>query len=91
MEGTKLRADAGPRCILSGCTGTYERREILHCVERTGNTICIDHVPALVCSVCGDVQFEVDTMRRLQTLLAAPGPPDKHLPAYEFNRSSAAA
>ena len=79
----------GIRCILQGCTGTYERREILHCVERTDEVICIDHVPALVCDVCGDVQFEVETVRRLQALLEARGEPDKHLPTYEFNRSAA--
>ncbi len=81
----------GISCLLTGCTGEYERREILHCVERSSELVCVDHVPALVCSVCGDVQFEADTVRSLQALMDSRGKPDKHLPAYEFIRASAAA
>lgn len=84
--------NTGIACILQGCAGTYEHREILHCVERAGGeTVCIDHVPALVCDVCGDVQFEAETVRRIQALLEARGRPDKHLPTYEFRRSASAA
>ncbi|MGI9174229.1 MAG: YgiT-type zinc finger protein [Rhodothermales bacterium] len=83
--------ETGIPCIMQGCAGTYERREILHCVERADEVVCIDHVPALVCDVCGDVQFEAETVRRLQVLLEARGEPDKHLPTYEFNRSASAA
>ena len=73
------------------CTGTYERRDILHCVERADERVCIDHVPALVCAVCGVVQLEAETVRRIQTLLDTRGEPDKHLPAYEFDRAAPAA
>ena len=85
----------GIRCLLQSCTGTYRKREILHCVERVGETdgspaeaVCIDHVPALVCDVCGDVQFEATTARRLQALLESRDAPDKHLPIYDFNRQA---
>ncbi len=87
----KKGVNSGIPCILQGCTGTYERREILHCVEQADETVCIDHVPALVCDVCGDVQFEAETVRRIQELLAGRGRPDKHLPIYEFSRSASAA
>lgn len=83
--------EKGIPCILQGCTGMYEHRKILHCVERSSEVVCVDHVPALVCTVCGDVQFETDTVRRLQALMETRGKPDKHLPAYEFKRSRAAA
>lgn len=86
----KEKADPNIPCMLAGCTGEYERREILHCVERASEAVCVDHVPALVCMICGDVQFEADTVRRLQTLLDERGTPDKHLPAYEYNRWAAA-
>ena len=75
-------------CVLQGCPGMYERREILHCVERADEKVCIDHVPALVCDICGDVQFEAETVRRIQELLESRGTPDKHLPTYEFRRSA---
>ena len=87
----KKGVSTGIACLLQGCTGTYERREILHCVERAAETVCIDHVPALVCDVCGDVQFEAETVRRIQALLEARGRPDKHLPTYEFSQSASAA
>ena len=64
-------------CVLQGCPGTYERREILHCVERADEKVCIDHVPALVCDICGEVQFEAETIRRIQELLESRGTPDK--------------
>lgn len=87
----KKGIDTGIHCLLHGCAGTYERREMLHCVQRASEVVCIDHVPALVCDVCGDVQFEAETVRVIQALLEKRGEPDKHLPTYEFNPSASAA
>ncbi len=81
-------AETDRPCLLQGCAGTYERRAILHCVERASERVCIDHVPALVCAVCGDVQLEAETVRRIQTLLDTRGEPDRHLPTYDFDRSA---
>ncbi len=77
-------------CHLKGCTGTYERREVLHCFELEEGPVCIDHIPALVCNVCGDRQFDGETVERLQQLIRERREPDKHLPAYEFNRAGLA-
>jgi hypothetical protein len=44
----------------------------------------IDHVPAEVCSVCGDVLLTPETVRRIEALLQADLPPAKSVPLYEY-------
>jgi hypothetical protein len=44
----------------------------------------IDHVPADVCEVCGDVLLTPETVRRIEALLAAAPPPVRTVPMYEF-------
>ena len=46
-------------------------------------------MPARTCDVCGDRQFEGDTVERLQQIIRERREPDKHLPAYEFSAASA--
>ena len=56
------------KCSVDGCPGEYEQREIVH-VEHHGNEIMvIEHVPAEVCTICGDVLFTPDTVRQLERL-----------------------
>ena len=43
----------------------------------------IDHVPAEVCNVCGDVLFAPETVRRIEALLKATPPPNRNVPIYE--------
>jgi len=57
---------------------------VIHTVRRRGEVIVIDHVPAEVCSVCGDVLLTPDTVRRIEALLAATPPPVRTVPVYEF-------
>ncbi len=42
-------------CTIEGCPGEYEYREIIHTVRHEGQLRVIDHVPAEVRRVCGDV------------------------------------
>ena len=51
------------KCSIKGCPGMYEERLIVHTVRFRGQTIVIDHVPAEVCSVCGDVLLTPETTR----------------------------
>ena len=41
----------------------------------------IDHVPAEVCSVCGDVLFTPETVHRIEALLEATPPPAASSPS----------
>ncbi|HAO80497.1 MAG TPA: hypothetical protein DCQ92_16315 [Verrucomicrobia subdivision 3 bacterium] len=45
------------KCSIEGCPGEYEPRAITHTVRPGGRVVVIDHVPAEVCDVCGDVLF----------------------------------
>ena len=72
------------KCSITGCPGTYEARTAIHTVNRRGEVIVIDHVPAEVCSVCGDVLLTPETLRRIEALLAATPPPVRTVPVYEF-------
>ena len=72
------------KCTIQGCPGEYEERTVVHTVRHHGNVVVIDHVPAQVCSVCGDVLLTPDTIRRIEKLLETMPQPTKAVPLYEF-------
>ena len=63
------------KCSIDGCLGEYEAGKIMHTVRHRGQVMVIDHVPADICSVCGDVLLRPDTVRKIEALLQ-----DKHQP-----------
>lgn len=71
-------------CTLRDCTGEYEERVIIHTVRYRGRPIVIDHGPAQVCGVCGDVLLAPDTIRRIELLLKMSTQPASTAPVYEF-------
>ena len=71
-------------CSIDRCPGSYEEREILHTVRYQGQPIVFDHVPAELCTVCGDVLLRPETIRRLETLLSMRAQPARTIPLYEF-------
>jgi len=72
------------RCSLEGCPGQYEERHIVHTVRHLGKVMVIDHVPAEVCSACGDVLLKPEVVRRIERLLAEMPQPVGAVPLYEF-------
>ena len=72
------------KCTIHGCPGEYEKRTIVHTVRHHGNVVVIDHVPAEICSVCGDVLLTPETVRRIEKLLGTTPKPTKAVPLYEF-------
>lgn len=72
------------RCSIEGCPGEYEEREIVHTVRYQGQVIVIDHVPAEVCAVCGDVLLKPETVRGIETLLRTTTRPVSVVPLYEY-------
>ena len=72
------------KCTIVGCPGTYEARTVVHTVKRGGEVLLIDHVPAEVCNVCGDVLLAPETVRRIEALLTAMPAPLRTVPLYEF-------
>jgi YgiT-type zinc finger domain-containing protein len=72
------------KCTLEGCPGEYEERTIVHTVRYQGHVVVIDHVPAEVCSVCGDVLLRPETIRKIETLLGTATRPASRVPLYEY-------
>lgn len=72
------------KCSIHGCPGDYEANEIVHTVERRGEVVVIEHVPAQVCSVCGDVLLGADTVRHIENLLTGRRRPTRTAPVYEY-------
>jgi YgiT-type zinc finger domain-containing protein len=73
------------KCSIEGCPGEYEKREIVHTVRHDGRVVVIDHVPAEVCSVCGDVLLKPETVRRIEELLKKEPRPASTVPLYEYS------
>lgn len=72
------------RCSIENCSGMYEAREVVHTVRRGDQIIVINHVPADVCTICGDVLFTPETVRRLEALRQTTATPARTVPLYEF-------
>lgn len=72
------------QCSIHGCPGTYEDKHIVHTVRRRGQVVVIDHVPAEVCSVCGDVLLKPETVRHIEKLLRLEEKPSSTVPLYEY-------
>ena len=72
------------KCSIEGCQGEYEGRKVMHTARHQDKVIVFDHVPADVCSVCGDVLFAPDTVRRIEDMLRTGGRPTGTVPLYEF-------
>ncbi len=72
------------RCSIQDCPGEYEEKQVIHTVRYHGHVIVIDHVPADVCSVCGDVLFKPETVRRIEQLLQERTNPVSTVPLYEY-------
>ena len=72
------------KCSITGCVGSYEERSVIHTVRNQERVVVVDHVPAEVCPVCGDVLFRPETIRALESLLATVRQPDATVPLYEY-------
>ena len=75
------------RCSQGGCPGEYEERRIAHTLRHKGKVVVIDHVPAEVCTVCGDVLLAPATVRIIEEILQTESPPAGSVPLYEFARA----
>lgn len=72
------------KCTIPGCRGEHEERHIVHTMRRDDDIVVMDHVPALVCPVCGDVLLTPATTNRIEELLKSNLKPIGTLPLYEY-------
>lgn len=77
-------------CSIQGCPGEYEKREIVHVVQQGDRIMVIDHVPAEVCTVCGDVLFTPETVRRIEVVRHTTASPERTVPLYDFSDTRSA-
>ena len=72
------------KCSIRGCSGEYEKRDVVHTVRHHGQVIVIDHVPADVCPVCSDVLLKPETVRHIEEPLKTKAQPAGTAPVYEY-------
>jgi YgiT-type zinc finger domain-containing protein len=72
------------KCSIGDCSGECQTQEITHTVRYRGQVVVIDHVPADVCSVCGDVLLSPETVRHIERLLLSAERPAREVPLYEY-------
>jgi len=76
------------KCSLVDCSGEYEQREVVRAVRQGDRIIVVEHIPAEVCDVCGDVLFTPETIERLEALRNTTKPPMRTVPLYTFAESA---
>jgi YgiT-type zinc finger domain-containing protein len=76
------------RCSVADCPGKCEQREVVCAMRQGDRIIVVEHIPAEVCDVCGDVLFTPETIERLEALRQTTAPPIRTVPLYRFARSA---
>jgi YgiT-type zinc finger domain-containing protein len=76
------------KCSIADCPGEYEQREVVRAVRQGERIIVIEHIPAEVCDVCGDVLFTPETIERLEALRRTTKAPVRMVPLYRFAESA---
>jgi YgiT-type zinc finger domain-containing protein len=71
-------------CSITACPGNYEEKYITHTLQLKNETILIDHVPAEVCDLCGDILFTPETVRHLEEIAKNHSNPIRTVPVYEY-------
>jgi len=71
-------------CSIQGCSGQYEAKEIVHTLHRGDDIYVFAHVPAEVCSVCGDTILAPETIQHLEERLSSRRSPERLAPVYEY-------
>jgi YgiT-type zinc finger domain-containing protein len=72
------------KCSIQGCPGDYEEKEIVHTVRYKGKVVVIDHIPAEVCTTCGDILLKPETAEHIEKILEARSQPNEMVPLYEY-------
>ena len=76
------------KCSISNCSGEYEQREVVRAIRQGDRIIVVEHIPAEVCDLCGDVLFTPETIEHLETLRYTTAAPVRTVPLYEFPKSA---
>ena len=67
------------------CGGETAREEFVSEVLEVGNRrVLVEHIPALVCTRCGEATFSRETTERIRLLVHGASRPDKTVPLEVF-------
>ena len=72
------------KCSIKGCPGEYEQKKIVHTIQNKGEILVFEHVPAEVCSICGDTLLTPETIKELEILIQKKAKPERFIPLYEY-------
>ena len=72
------------KCGIPGCAGEYEERHIVHTLWHEDHIVVMDHVPAELCSECGDVLLKPQTLQHIDYLPKTGHKPVGTAPLYEY-------
>ncbi len=75
-------------CSITGCAGSYEHSEVVRAIRQGERIIVVEHIPAEVCDLCGDVLFTPETIERLEHLRHTSAAPISTVPLYTFPKSA---
>jgi YgiT-type zinc finger domain-containing protein len=75
------------RCSIVDCPGEYKQRKVVRAIRQGDRIIVVEHIPAEVCNVCGDVLFTPETIERLEALQTT-AQPVRTVPLYTFAESA---
>ncbi len=78
-EGAKMKCDL--------CSGQYVEKKTVLSLQKSGQTVVVEDVPALVCDLCGDRLYSESTFRRVHELLEEE--PGDAAPLYRFPSATA--
>jgi len=72
------------KCSIADCPGEYEQKEVVRAIQQGDRIIVVEHIPAEVCDMCGDVLFTPETIERLEILRRTTTPSQRSVPLYKF-------
>jgi YgiT-type zinc finger domain-containing protein len=72
------------KCSIQGCPGHYETKQIVHTLQSGSGIFVFEHVPAQVCSICGDTLLSPETIMHLEELMGAKSQPCRTIPVFEY-------
>jgi len=77
------------KCVVQGCPGEMEKRQIVHTFVRDGKPIVVEDLPALVCPVCGYTVLDLHVLDTLFALDPEAERPVRKAPVFRLSPAPA--
>jgi YgiT-type zinc finger domain-containing protein len=77
------------KCVVQGCPGEMEQRQIVHTFVRNGRPMLVEDLPARVCPVCGYTVLDLQVLDKLFALDTDKQQPVSHAPVFRLSLTPA--